>query len=164
MPPGSNFPLLVSTYVWRKKVYSKQSRIFAQNTSFAEKDLGVLQGREIGCDSAMCSCGKESQWYPGLLQESHDQQVRRDINKLKLVHQGVKKRFKGLEHHFYDDRLRDLGMFILEKTRQRRGKRTTLEEAAFSGLLIKFTDLHYLLSACVMQQKICTLFDFVGQL
>lgn len=63
-----------------------------------------------------------------------------DMNILKLVHQSIKKRFKGLEHHFYDKRLRDLGKFILEKIRQKRGKRTFLEEEDFSGLLIKFTD------------------------
>lgn len=57
-----------------------------------------------------------------------------------LVHQRVKKRFKGLEHHFYDERLRHLGTFILKKTGQKRGKRATLEKADFSGLLIKFTD------------------------
>lgn len=45
-----------------------------------------------------------------------------------------------MEDHFYDERLRHLGTFILKKTGQKRGKRATLEKADFSGLLIKFTD------------------------
>lgn len=67
-------------------------------------------------------------------------QYERDMTILKLVHPSVKKWFKGLHPHFYDERLRHLGKFIPEKTRQKRGKRTLLEEAAFSGLLIRFTD------------------------
>lgn len=40
-------------------MHSRQSRTFAQNTSFAEKDLEVLQGREVGCDPAMCPVAKK---------------------------------------------------------------------------------------------------------
>lgn len=150
--------VLVFLCAWSKKVHSRQSRTFAQNTSFAEKDLEVLQGREVGCDPAMCPVAKKvngtlgyfrksmaSRWGRASLAlvKAHLEcclQYETDKNILKLVHQIVKMRFKGLELHFYDERLRDLGMFILEKTRRKRWKMTTLEEAAFSGLLIKFTD------------------------
>lgn len=82
-------------------------------------------------------------------------QYERDMSILNVVHQRVKKRFKGLEHHFYDERLRDLGTFILEKTRQKREKRITLEEADFSGLLIKCTDSGCETVSPVMTVSLC---------
>ena len=88
---------------------------------------------------AMCACSPESQLYPGLHQKQHSQQgeggdsspllwshetqpaFRFVVPNIKRTLQQVQSRaiqmIRGLEHLSYEDRLRELGLFSLEKRR-----------------------------------------------
>ncbi|KAJ7418799.1 hypothetical protein BTVI_27410 [Pitangus sulphuratus] len=93
-------------------------------SSSAEKDMGVLV-------PAVCSCGQEGQWYPGCIREVilplYSALVRHIwravLDSLEQERHGAPgggqwrttKMIRGLKHLSYEERLRNQGVFSLEK-------------------------------------------------
>ena len=102
------------------------------------------RGRKAEYEPVVCSCSLESQWYPELHQEEwsagrgrwlsllwrtsckahleHCVQIwgaqhKKDVELLERVQKRATRVLRGLEHQSYEDRLRELSLFGLEKTR-----------------------------------------------
>ncbi|KAK4832111.1 LOW QUALITY PROTEIN: hypothetical protein QYF61_020738 [Mycteria americana] len=107
-----------------------------RDVSSEERDLGVLVDNKL---NMMCCCGKESQQDAGLHQRaeikkplSHSTQrlsghtpgilsplCKKDVDRLERVQRRATKMLKGLGSLPYEERLRELGLFSLEKRRLR---------------------------------------------
>ncbi|PKU36058.1 hypothetical protein llap_13637 [Limosa lapponica baueri] len=107
-------------------------------SSSAERDLEVLVDNRIDHEPAMCPCGQQGQWHPGVHQEECGRQVeaitslplcpamvmlhlescvqfwapqfKKDRELLERVQQRATKTMRGLQYLSYKERLSDLGL------------------------------------------------------
>ncbi|KAK4828576.1 hypothetical protein QYF61_027666 [Mycteria americana] len=86
-------------------------------SSFAKKDLGVLeccQQVEGGDPSPLFNIGET---YLEYCVQCWAPQYKRDVDILERIQQRAMKMMNGLEHLSYEEKLRELGLFSLEKRR-----------------------------------------------
>jgi len=75
------------------------------------------QGEEGDCPSLLCPLRPHLEYCI----QAWDPQYRKDVELLERVQRRATKMIRGLEHLSYKDRLRELGLFILQKSRRLQG-------------------------------------------
>ncbi|KAK4808476.1 hypothetical protein QYF61_005793 [Mycteria americana] len=90
-------------HMGRNKPMHKYMLVATQlESSFAEKDLGILLDTKLNMSQQFSFAAKK---------------YKRDMDTLERVQQKATRMMKGLEHLSYEIRLRELGLFSLEKRR-----------------------------------------------
>ncbi|PKU47252.1 hypothetical protein llap_2428 [Limosa lapponica baueri] len=85
----------------------------------AEKDLGVLVDSQLNMSQQCSQVAKKASSILVCIRNSVASRTRRDIEMLECVQRKAIKLVKALEHKFYEEWLRERGLFSLEKRRLR---------------------------------------------